>query len=37
MSRDATVTIYVTYEGKAGARFDRAYYVDRHLPLVMHH
>ncbi|PRX24112.1 uncharacterized protein (TIGR02118 family) [Paraburkholderia sp. BL18I3N2] len=37
MSRDANVTIYVAYEGETGARFDRAYYVDRHLPLVMHH
>lgn len=29
------VTVYVTYEGPAHARFDRAWYVDRHLPLVM--
>jgi uncharacterized protein (TIGR02118 family) len=28
------MTIYVTYEGDAGTRFDRAYYVERHLPLV---
>jgi uncharacterized protein (TIGR02118 family) len=37
MSDESTVTIYVTYEGTADARFDREYYVDRHLPLVMHH
>lgn len=37
MSNDSTVTLYVTYSGAPGARFDRAYYVDRHLPLVMHH
>jgi uncharacterized protein (TIGR02118 family) len=37
MSDDSPVTIYVTYEGEAGARFDRAYYVERHLPLVMRH
>ncbi|AXF12718.1 EthD family reductase (plasmid) [Paraburkholderia graminis] len=37
MSNDSTVTLYVTYAGAHGARFDRTYYVDRHLPLVMHH
>jgi uncharacterized protein (TIGR02118 family) len=37
MSNDSTVTIYVTYEGAADARFDRAYYVEHHLPLVMRH
>ena len=26
--------LYVTYPGQAGTRFDRAYYVDVHLPLV---
>ena len=26
--------LYVTYPGRAGTRFDRAYYVDVHLPLV---
>lgn len=29
------VTVYVTYSGAAGDRFDRDWYVDRHLPLVM--
>ncbi len=28
-------TIYVTYPGDAGTRFDRDYYVRKHLPLVM--
>ena len=28
-------TVYVTYPGDAAARFDRDYYVARHLPLVM--
>jgi uncharacterized protein (TIGR02118 family) len=36
-TQDTPVTIYVTYEGAAGARFDRAYYVGHHVPLVMHH
>lgn len=36
-AHDAAVTIHVTYHGDAGARFDRAYYVDHHLPLVMRH
>jgi uncharacterized protein (TIGR02118 family) len=35
MSQDQAVTIYVTYEGISDARFDRRYYVDAHLPLVM--
>jgi uncharacterized protein (TIGR02118 family) len=35
MSNESIVTIYVTYEGAAHARFDRAYYVEHHLPLVM--
>lgn len=30
-----TVTIHVTYTGEAHARFDRAWYVERHLPLVL--
>ncbi|MBD1551619.1 EthD family reductase [Pseudomonas typographi] len=30
-----TVTIYVTYEGDATTPFDRDYYVNHHLPLVM--
>ena len=28
-------TLYVTYPGDAATRFDRDYYVARHLPLVM--
>ncbi len=28
-------TMYVTYPGGAGTRFDRDYYLRRHLPLVM--
>ncbi len=28
-------TLYVTYPGDAGTRFDRDYYVRHHLPLVM--
>ena len=28
-------TMYVTYAGDAGTRFDRDYYVANHLPLVM--
>ena len=32
---ETTVTVYVTYSGSAGARFDRTWYVERHLPLVM--
>jgi uncharacterized protein (TIGR02118 family) len=36
VTNDSTVAVYVTYEGEPGARFDRAYYVERHLPLVMH-
>lgn len=37
MTNDSAVTVYVTYEGEPGARFDRAYYVGHHLPLVMRH
>ncbi len=29
------VTLYVTYQGSAETRFDRTYYVDHHLPLVL--
>lgn len=29
------IVIYVTYQGTPETRFDRAYYVDHHLPLVM--
>ena len=28
-------TMYVTYPGDAGTRFDRDYYVRHHLPLVI--
>ena len=28
-------TMYVSYAGNAATRFDREYYVQRHLPLVM--
>jgi uncharacterized protein (TIGR02118 family) len=37
MTHDNTtpVTVYVTYAGSAQARFDRTWYVERHLPLVM--
>ncbi|WP_175851994.1 EthD family reductase [Burkholderia cepacia] len=36
MSQPASPTVYVTYEGAPGDRFYRSYYVERHLPLVMH-
>ena len=29
------ITMYVTYPGDAGTRFDRDYYVRYHVPLVM--
>ena len=29
------VTVYVTYAGTAGSRFDQDYYHSKHLPLVM--
>ena len=32
---DSAVTVYVTYQGTPTTRFDRDYYVTRHLPLVM--
>ncbi len=28
-------TLYVTYSGGADTRFDRTYYVEKHLPLVL--
>ena len=31
----APVVIYVTYQGTPETRFDRDYYVERHLPLVL--
>ncbi|HWL71933.1 MAG TPA: EthD family reductase [Geminicoccus sp.] len=31
----APTLVYVTYQGTPGTRFDRTYYVERHLPLVM--
>jgi uncharacterized protein (TIGR02118 family) len=31
----ASVIVYVTYQGTPETRFDRSYYVNRHLPLVM--
>lgn len=35
MSCIASSTVYVIYEGTPYDRFDRSYYVERHLPLVM--
>ncbi len=35
MPQRELVTIYVSYVGPPTARFDRSYYVTRHLPLVM--
>jgi uncharacterized protein (TIGR02118 family) len=35
MSKPASLTVYVTYEGAPGDRFNRSYYIGRHLPLVM--
>ena len=35
MSNIALPTVYVTYQGSPGDRFDRSYYVEHHLPLVM--
>lgn len=32
---DMRVSVYVTYAGNASDRFDRAYYEETHLPLVM--
>ncbi|HDR8963813.1 TPA: EthD family reductase [Burkholderia vietnamiensis] len=36
MSCSTTATVYVTYDGTPAQRFHRRYYVERHLPLVMH-
>ncbi|NBI50335.1 MULTISPECIES: EthD family reductase [Burkholderia] len=36
MSQPASPIVYVAYEGAPGDRFDQSYYVERHLPLVMH-
>ena len=35
MSRISSSIVYVTYEGTPDDRFDRNYYVEHHLPLVM--
>ncbi|MEK6345977.1 MAG: EthD family reductase [Burkholderia sp.] len=35
MSPIASAIVYVTYQGTPSDRFDRRYYVERHLPLVM--
>jgi uncharacterized protein (TIGR02118 family) len=35
MSHIASPTVYVTYDGTPNDRFDRSYYVEQHLPLVM--
>lgn len=32
---DNTVVVYVTYQGTPEDRFDRKYYVEQHLPLVL--
>lgn len=32
---DAVAIVYVRYRGSSESRFDRNYYVDHHLPLVM--
>jgi len=29
------IVVYVTYQGTSQSRFDRHYYIDHHLPLVM--
>ena len=34
-ANQAPAVVYVTYAGPAGSRFDREYYVERHLPLVL--
>ena len=34
LSENDVVTMYVTYEGNSQTRFDRAHWVDVHLPLV---
>ncbi|HVJ34090.1 MAG TPA: EthD family reductase [Terriglobia bacterium] len=35
MAHAVSPTVYVTYEGSSDSRFDRRYYVEHHLPLVM--
>jgi uncharacterized protein (TIGR02118 family) len=35
MTHPESVTIHVTYVGTPADRFDRAYYVERHVPLVL--
>lgn len=35
MPQSETATIYVTYSGTETDRFDRAYYVETHVPLVI--
>jgi uncharacterized protein (TIGR02118 family) len=32
--RNGEVIIFVTYQGNAESRFDRTYYVERHLPML---
>jgi uncharacterized protein (TIGR02118 family) len=32
--RNGEVIIFVTYQGDAESRFDRAYYVERHVPML---
>jgi len=34
-THDSSVVVYVTYQGTPATRFDRDYYVTRHLPLCM--
>lgn len=35
MNSSLAAIVYVTYEGEPSSRFDRRYYVEQHLPLVM--
>lgn len=35
MSDASSTTIYVTYQGTPETRFDRGFYVETHLPLVL--
>jgi uncharacterized protein (TIGR02118 family) len=35
VSATSSTTVYVTYQGTPETRFDRGYYVDTHLPLVL--
>jgi uncharacterized protein (TIGR02118 family) len=32
--RNGEVIVFVTYQGSAESRFDRVYYVERHLPML---